>query len=89
MEISSETDLSKSVEVCLCKILEAYKNILKSAKVPTSPNDLEDAMHPFNLKLPSESILSSCQVLLDIVHELRIRKFFLESRGDGNNENEK
>ena len=79
MEINSQTNLEKLLEINILKILESYKSILKSSKVPSSQSHiLEDSTQAFNIKMHSETILSSCQLLLDMIHEIRIRNFSLE-----------
>ena len=73
MEINQETDLSHQVRVCSFKLVDAYSTILKKAQVPEKQG-LEDTLQPFSINISSESILSTCRMLLDIIQEARVRK---------------
>jgi len=39
---------------------------------------LEDALQPLSINLSSESIFSSCRILLDVIQEIRVRKLVCE-----------
>ena len=73
MEINQNTDLSHQLRVCFFKLVDAYSTILKKAQIPQKQG-LEDTLQPFSINLSSESILSSCRILLDIIQEVRMRK---------------
>ena len=73
-EISGETDLRHKLEVCTSKLIGSYKAILKRGSIPEADKlGLEDSLHPFSISLLSESILSTCRTLLDIIQEMRVR----------------
>jgi hypothetical protein len=72
-------DLKPQIQICLSKLLESYKTLLRRSRVPIDQQQsLEDALHSLSIQVPAESILSFCRELLDIIQELRLRKFCIE-----------
>ena len=79
MDINRNTDLSHQVRVCTFKLVDAYSTILNKAQIPKKQG-LEDTLQPFSINLSSESMLSSCRTLLDVIQEIRVRKLMHQVR---------
>ena len=77
MEINRNTDLSHQVRASSFKLVDAYSTILKKTQIPQKQG-LEDTLQPLSINLSSESIFSSCRILLDVIQEVRVRKLVCE-----------
>ena len=77
MDFDRNTDLSRQVRVCSTKLVDGYSTILRKTQLPQKQG-LENALQPLSINLSSESIFSSCRILLDVIQEVRVRKLVCE-----------
>jgi hypothetical protein len=52
---------------------------LSRVRIPNEKHQLEDSMHPLSVVVPTESILSTAHALLEMIQEMKIRKFCVEN----------